>query len=296
MNTIRKHWISISGLILIYVGIYLDWSWIWGILFLFWVIPAFFTGVTYFLTPVERKSSPILFWLITATWLLLSAYVIAEPFLPVEWQTSRIAQIDSYTGVTEKGAIPSFSDGVYTDPLDQKGLTPKAGETILNPDSTDPKPDSLIYRSFRSRKQSFIGVSVLTSHQNDQYIIDQQGLWDYFYQNDISEAIPNIVDERVYLIYSDYDQPENGNFKMTLGYRTADLSYIYDGLEGITIPPTDFAVFESSSSSETFVQEKWVEIAGSDLSRANLYDVEVYSLDPTTYKVTSSQLRVSLKK
>lgn len=290
MNTIRRHWKSILGLLLIYIGIYFNWSWIWGIFFLLWVVPSLFTGVAFLFEPIERKTSPVLFWLITATWIALSGFLLAEPLLPPEWQTNGIARIENYTQPPAQNAIPALADGTYSEPPQNNG---EIGTLLA--DSTQ-RPDSLKYKTFRSEEQFFIGVQVLTTHVNDQYLNDMEGLWDYFSKNDISEAISNIVDERVYLVYSEYDQPSNGNFKMTLGYRTSNLSTIYEGLEGVAVPPLDFAVFESKTKSETFVQDTWLQIAESDLPRSNQFDVEVYQLDPQSYAVLSSQLRISLKK
>ena len=125
-------------------------------------------------------------------------------------------------------------------------------------------------------------------------------LWDYFEKNDISEAIPNIVDGRVYLVYSDYDKPNKGDFKMTLGYRTADLSYIYEGLEGVRIPPTDFAVFEAPKGGkqkpEDFVLATWEKLLTAELPRSNQFDVEVYTLDEKTLATTHAELRISISK
>lgn len=65
-------WRTIVGLLIAYVAFFLDWQWIWGILGLYWIIPDFFTGVTYFVEPVYRSQNPILFWLILITWIAFS--------------------------------------------------------------------------------------------------------------------------------------------------------------------------------------------------------------------------------
>ncbi|MEO1714567.1 MAG: VOC family protein, partial [Bacteroidota bacterium] len=60
---------SIIGLALIYAAVFLELQWIWGILFLLWVLPDLFNGVTFFIEPVERKEHPLLYWAITVSWL-----------------------------------------------------------------------------------------------------------------------------------------------------------------------------------------------------------------------------------
>ena len=73
---------TILGLILLYIAVLLNWLWIWGILFLVWVIPDIFSGVTYFMEPVEKEKDPVLFWVIIVSWLWMSIYMILMPFFP----------------------------------------------------------------------------------------------------------------------------------------------------------------------------------------------------------------------
>lgn len=78
MNKIK--WRTILGLILVWVATILNWEWIWGMLFLIWIIPDFFTGVTYFIEPITKKDNPLLYWLIMISWVALSVLSIATIF------------------------------------------------------------------------------------------------------------------------------------------------------------------------------------------------------------------------
>ena len=286
MNTIQHHWKSLVGLVLVALALIMNWNWMWGALFLFWLVPSLITGVAYLGEPIERKQTPFLFWFVTVLWLGLSGYMAVEPLLPVEYRTTTTASIEELNRVP-KDAVPAVALGDYQDPV-------PVAKDVLPP----PAIDSLGYQNYRSPEQHFIGVATPTTYQGDQYLKDMEELWAWFMENDISEGIPNIVDERVYLVYSDYDQPNDGDFKMTLGYRTKDLSYIYEGLEGLTIPATDFAVFtmEKGADPETFIGNTWQQVATSNLPRANQYDVEVYQFDEKATKITGAELRVSIKK
>lgn len=71
-------WRTILGLALVFGAIWFSWDWLWSILFLVWVIPDLFSGVTYFLEPITRQESPALYWLIVLTWLTLSIYPLVE--------------------------------------------------------------------------------------------------------------------------------------------------------------------------------------------------------------------------
>ncbi|NER37864.1 MAG: hypothetical protein F6J93_28550 [Oscillatoria sp. SIO1A7] len=76
----KVKWRTILGLLLMYVAIALNWQWIWGLFSLYWIIPDFFTGVTYFIEPISRQEEPILYWLIMITWVAFSVAMILPSF------------------------------------------------------------------------------------------------------------------------------------------------------------------------------------------------------------------------
>ena len=74
-------WRTISALILMYIAILMSWEWAWGILFLFWVIPDIFSGITYFIEPISKKDDPILYWFIIISWILMATYSLSTLFI-----------------------------------------------------------------------------------------------------------------------------------------------------------------------------------------------------------------------
>lgn len=72
INARKPKWRTILALLIVYVATFFNWQWIWGVFSLYWIIPDFFTGVTYFTEPVDRKNHPILYWLILITWIAFS--------------------------------------------------------------------------------------------------------------------------------------------------------------------------------------------------------------------------------
>ena len=74
-------WRTIIALVLMYITILMDWQWAWGILFLIWVIPDLFSGITYFIEPIEKREHPILYWAIVISWILMSAYSLSTLFI-----------------------------------------------------------------------------------------------------------------------------------------------------------------------------------------------------------------------
>lgn len=69
------------GLFFVILMTIMDWQWAWGILFLIWVIPDIRNRVTYFIEPVERNESPVLYWTIVCTWIILSFFSLSTLFV-----------------------------------------------------------------------------------------------------------------------------------------------------------------------------------------------------------------------
>ena len=54
----------------------------WGLLFIYWTVPNFYTGRAFLVSDVSRDEAPLLFWLIQLTWLILGIMMILTDFLP----------------------------------------------------------------------------------------------------------------------------------------------------------------------------------------------------------------------
>ncbi|MEM9605314.1 MAG: VOC family protein [Pseudomonadota bacterium] len=74
-------WRATAGLFVVAAAVLLEANWLWGVLFLLWVVPDLKSGVTHFLERVDRREHPALFWTITLTWLGLSVYLLVEPWV-----------------------------------------------------------------------------------------------------------------------------------------------------------------------------------------------------------------------
>ena len=56
---------------------------LWGLLFLYWTIPNFYSGRAFLLSDVTRDDDPVLFWLIQIAWVVLGLMLVALDFFPV---------------------------------------------------------------------------------------------------------------------------------------------------------------------------------------------------------------------
>lgn len=78
LNPREIKWRAIIGLIIVALAVLSELNWIWGLLFLFWIVPDLMRGSTHFLEHVERRKNPIVYWLIISVWLALSLYLLFE--------------------------------------------------------------------------------------------------------------------------------------------------------------------------------------------------------------------------
>ena len=56
--------------------------WVWGLLFVWWVVPTIMNGQAFLVFEINRDEDPVLFWIITALWAVLGLMMIAASLLP----------------------------------------------------------------------------------------------------------------------------------------------------------------------------------------------------------------------
>ena len=72
---------AIAALAVLYVTTLLGWSWPWGVLFLSITISTIQLGQTQLVDVVSRGENPVVFWMITGTWILVSLALIGYDLL-----------------------------------------------------------------------------------------------------------------------------------------------------------------------------------------------------------------------
>ncbi len=61
-----------------FLGIY----WIWGLLFVWWVVPTILNGQAFLVMEVNRDEDPFLFWAIVALWAVLGLMMVLASLFP----------------------------------------------------------------------------------------------------------------------------------------------------------------------------------------------------------------------
>lgn len=70
------HWRTITALIAMAAATYLQLQSIWGLVFLWWITPAILSGQLAFVEVITRRNEPVLFWLLSAFWVITSISLV----------------------------------------------------------------------------------------------------------------------------------------------------------------------------------------------------------------------------
>ena len=68
-------------LVIIYVSLISSAWWLWGVLLLTWGARDLATGSTWLAEPVRKSEAPVLYYLISMSWLIMGFYLVLERFL-----------------------------------------------------------------------------------------------------------------------------------------------------------------------------------------------------------------------
>ncbi|MCG8634001.1 MAG: B12-binding domain-containing radical SAM protein [Desulfobacterales bacterium] len=70
-------WKSVLALGIIGMGLWFEWYWIWGVLFIIWAITDLRNRRTYLLDDIPRSDSPLLYWTVVLMWLIMGIWALS---------------------------------------------------------------------------------------------------------------------------------------------------------------------------------------------------------------------------
>lgn len=126
-------------------------------------------------------------------------------------------------------------------------------------------------------KKYVIGVPIRTS--NAQFQEDAPLLWQKFFSENLSVSIPNTIDDHLIVIYTEYEGDFTQPFTYLLGRQVSHLKDIPQGMKGIEIERTPYAVFTAQGPFPDAMAQTWNTIWVSDIKRAYTTDFEIYPPD-----------------
>jgi predicted transcriptional regulator YdeE len=124
-----------------------------------------------------------------------------------------------------------------------------------------------------------IGISVRTTNENGQAGKDIPFLWGKFFEENISEKIPNKLSDEIYSVYTHYEKDHTKPYTTILGYKVKDTEPVPEGLVAKVIDTTHYKVFTAKGKqSEGFVFKEWQTIwnLNDELNRSFTSDFEIY--------------------
>lgn len=126
-------------------------------------------------------------------------------------------------------------------------------------------------------KKCVIGISVRTS--NEHFQSEALPLRDRFLGERLAEKIPHRLNQSILCVYTDYEGDYTKPFTWLIGCEVSDLKVIPQGMVGIEIPASSYAVFTATGPFPESMMVAWTSIWQSDVKRAYTTDFEVYGPD-----------------
>ena len=298
---------SAVALLLFILAMILGLSWLWGLLFLLWLIPDLLSGVTYLMEPVDRKVHPGLYWAIMVVWLVSSAYLmvdgLAPKLLPEGWSTTTTAyhaQAGTAVGVQLSKAVEEEESTQPTEAqpntmLQEQQAAKAAGVNTATVDASDaakaPLPERHQHPEFH-----VVGLQALANpSKQDELASTLERLWADFFKTDYSKHINNITHENdVYVAYTNYSESE---VTITLGFRTGSATGFKagKGLSGVSITANEYVKAELKSTINGYDVEVWDQLGAQVSERGpGSADFEVYTFN-SDYEVVKSWLWMAAK-
>ena len=68
--------------VILMISTLLGYQFLWGLLFLYWTIPNFYSGHAFLLSDVTRDDDPILFWAVQFAWVILGGLLVFMDIFP----------------------------------------------------------------------------------------------------------------------------------------------------------------------------------------------------------------------
>jgi len=136
-----------------------------------------------------------------------------------------------------------------------------------------------------------IGVSIRTTNADFQKIVG--GIWEKFFREE--GKIPR-KNEELLGLYTDYETDYTGPFTYMIGYEVESLDNIPQGLVGIELDPSPYAVFTAKGEFPQSMKDAWGEIWNSNLNRSYTTDFEIYGKNINLQTNPEVKICIALKK
>ncbi len=135
---------------------------------------------------------------------------------------------------------------------------------------------SIPYRVIEHDEFHVVGEVIRVNPKNDQDLKEIGAFWKKFYTENLLEKIPHKTDRDIIAVYFDYESNHLEPYSLMIGAMVSDKDKVPENMEGITIPPSQYAVFTAEGKFPDSIINTWEHIWNSDIDRTFTYDFEIY--------------------
>lgn len=149
-----------------------------------------------------------------------------------------------------------------------------------------------------SKFQSFniLGITVRTSNNEGAASQDIPALWQKFMVENIIGSIPNIIDQNIHCIYTEYEGDYTQPYTVLLGMKVASLEEIPEGLTGMTFSGGTYQSYHCEGKmADNVVIDTWQQIWKDPLDRAYTADIEIYDASKSDSENVSVDIHIAIK-
>lgn len=122
-----------------------------------------------------------------------------------------------------------------------------------------------------------VGIGVKTTNENNQAAQEIAQLWQRFMYENLSDKIPNKVDDTIYSLYTDYEGDYTQPYLAVLGCKVTYLNEIPEGMLGKSAAGGSYVKTSARGNlMKDLVVNQWSEIFSVNLDRAYTTDFEAF--------------------
>lgn len=143
---------------------------------------------------------------------------------------------------------------------------------------------------------NIIGISVRTSNENGQAAQDIPALWGRLFGGNLIPTIPNIIDDNIHCIYTDYEGDHTKPYTVLLGMKVSSLEKIPEGMTGMSFSGGTYSSYKCEGNLDNnIIYDQWLKIWEAPIDRAFTADFEVYDASRPNRDDASVNIYVALK-
>lgn len=143
---------------------------------------------------------------------------------------------------------------------------------------------------------NIIGITVRTSNHEGGADVDIPNLWQRFMQDSIIAKIPNIIDQNIHCVYTEYEGDYTQPYTILLGMKVSSLENIPSGLTGMTFVGGNYKKYHCEGKMEDgVVYNAWQTIWNEPIDRAYTADFEIYDSEATDDQNVSADIYIAIK-